>query len=89
MGQEVDLTFSLQIVSPLCSPVRPTFRRVLTQDGVPLPFAWVTLNELALQCQPFSGKCWMTDLSLDPSVLTASAPGYYSKSQIITSHKWR
>lgn len=87
-GQEVDLASSLQSdLSFTFTKVSPLSGRVLTQNGVPLPFAWVTLNQdgITQPISPFTGNYRISNLPLDPFVLTASAPGYYSKSQVITS----
>ncbi|MHB8779413.1 MAG: WD40 domain-containing protein [Anaerolineales bacterium] len=87
-AQQVDLASSLQSdISFALTSASQLSGRALTQNGVPLPFAWVTWNKdgMAQPISPFTGKYRISDLPLDPFVLTASAPGYYSKSQAIAS----
>ena len=57
--------------------------KVTSQNGSALPFAWVTtgMPAVANPVNPLSGLFQIPDLGNSGSLLTASAPGYYSQSQ--------
>ncbi|MFT3894231.1 MAG: hypothetical protein QM730_21585 [Anaerolineales bacterium] len=53
-----------------------------------LPFAWITVGEkeAAKQISPLSGSFLLDPASSDSFVVTASAPGFYSRSFIVDSN---
>lgn len=60
---------------------------VQTDTNTPLPFAWLTVNAgaAAQPVSPVSGRFRLSDLSSTSFLLTASAPGYYSRSKWVNS----
>jgi hypothetical protein len=84
IGQGVDLFSSPQAnLSFTLAKGRSLAGNVTSQDGSPLPFAWVTVGEQgsANTVNPFSGEFMISNLAPASTLFTASAPGYYSQSQ--------
>jgi len=58
---------------------------VRDSEGVPLPFAWITMGETgpAQRVQPDSGSWSLPNVASQSTTLVVRAPGYYSRAQVV------